>query len=260
MCICILKLFRNNCLHFHLRKAHRYIYNMEKAYYRQKDDEHFQFTFQYNDTELNVNRQFNFCRQLTETVGTFLSRINTNVEKVLLKKAKKKNKKTVESEIVEPQISSKILLNNGEVNLESPCKEVFQLENNVLLKILEKDYFVVINSPWIDNATLPSAMLARFPVYPSKFECVNIDKKLSEFIWFKSSDKKNWTQVGSGFIYTPLNEDIGAYLKLHCTPKNEHSEGPTIELITDGTVQADPGYCPFETRHQFTQQKCSQKE
>lgn len=261
MCIRLVTLLRHHGLNSQLRKAHKYIYNMDKAYYRQKDDEQFLFTFQYNDTNLNVNRQFNFCRQLTETVGAFLSRVNTNVEKVLAKKAKKKNKKApAENEVIEPQISSNILLNNSEVNADTPCKEVFKLENRVLLKILEKDFSVVINSPWIDGASLPSAMLARFPVYPSKFECANTDKKLSEFIWFKSKNKKDWERVGAGFIYVPTNEDVGAYLKLHCIPKNEHSEGPTIELVTDVTVQADPGYCPFETRHKFTQEKTQGKE
>lgn len=232
---------------------------MDKAYYRQKDDEHFQFTFQYNDTELNVNRQFNFCRQITETVGTFLSRVNTNVEKILAKKAKKKKKKG-QDEIIEPQISSSILLDNREVNPEITCKELFQLQNNVSLKVLTKIYYVVINSPWIDGASLPNAILARFPVYPSKFECVNTDKRLSEFIWFKSKDKSNWTRVGDGFIYLPVNDDIEHYLKLHCIPKNELSEGPVIELVSDVVVQADPGYCPFETRHKFTQEKTQGKE
>lgn len=233
---------------------------MEKAYYRQNDDEHFLFTFEYNDRELNVNRKFNFNRHLTETIGNFLSRVNTNVEKVLLKKAKRKNKKKLESEITQPQISSSILLNSQEVNDEATCKEVFQLKNNVILKILERSYFVVINSPWIDNAVLPCAILARFPVYPSKFESVDSDRKLSEFTWFKSVDKSNWSLVGTGFIYVPSNDDIGAYLKLHCIPKNNHSEGPVMELVSDVTVQADPGYCPFETRHKFTQQRTSGKK
>lgn len=233
---------------------------MDKAYYRQNDEEHFLFTFQYNDQELKVNRQFNFCRQLTETVGAFLSRVNSNVEKVLIKKPKKKKNKVTENEIIEPQVSSSILLNSQEANAEASCKEVFQLHNSVILKVLEKQYFVVINSPWIDGAALPTAMLARFPVYPSKFECVNANKKLSEFIWFKSKNKTDWTQVGVGFIYMPSTDDIGAYLKLHCIPKNEHCQGPAMELVSDVTVQADPGYCPFETRHKFTEQKTSGKE
>lgn len=233
---------------------------MEKAYYRQSDDERFLFTFQYNNSDLNVNRQFNFCRQLTESIGSFLSRVNTNVANVLSKKAKKKKKKTTENDIVEPQVSSSILLNDQEVGSEKTCKEVFQLHNNVILRVSEKNYLVVINSPWIDSASLPSAILARFPVYPSKFSCVNTEKKLSEFIWFKSRNKSDWTQVGSEFVYTPSNEDIGAHLKLHCIPRNKHSEGPILELVSGATVQADPGYCPFETRHKFTQQKTSGKE
>lgn len=263
MCIRILTQFKCCQLYIQLRKVHKYIYSMDKAYYRQKDNEHFQFNFEYNNTELNVNRQFNFSRQLTETVGTFLNRININVEKALIKKIKRKKKKNIENadnEIIEPEISSNILLDNSEVNSEILCKDLFKLQNKLILKVLEKSYIVVINSPWIDGAALPDAILARFPVYPSRFESVNTDKKLSEFIWFKSKDKIDWTRIGEGFIHMPANEDIDTYLKLHCIPRNEHTEGPTVELVSDITVQADPGYCPFETRHKFTQQKTQGKE
>lgn len=232
---------------------------MEKAYLRHgENNDNFEFTFQYKNPDLRVDRQFNFCRQLAEPTRSFLDRVKANVEKVV---AKKKKKKKSEPETLNAlEICPALLVDNVEVNGDIRCGELFKPGNNVLLRLIDRDYLIVINSPWIETLTLPNSILASFPVYPSKFESVYTDKKLSEFIWFKSVNKKEWIQTGQGFVYLPSNEDINHYLKLNCIPKNEVSEGPLVEVISDVSVQASPGECPFDLRHVYTKSRATGKE
>ncbi|CAH0546185.1 unnamed protein product [Brassicogethes aeneus] len=96
---------------------------MENAYFREiKDKDQFQLTFQYVNTDLKVDRQFNFCRNLNEKVESLLNRVTTNVEKVVNKKNKKRK---TESESDSKKILVSLLDNNKEVNKESLCYEGF---------------------------------------------------------------------------------------------------------------------------------------
>ncbi|KAJ8940052.1 hypothetical protein NQ314_010884 [Rhamnusium bicolor] len=195
---------------------------MDKAYLRRLNNEKFQIAFKYVNEELKVDRQFNFNRQLSETVDTFLTRT--------------------------------------ELPRHAICGDVFQPGKNVVLEILNRKYDLLINSPWVDAISLPISILATFPLYPTKFEAVFTDKDLSVFTWSKSKDQKEWTVVGNNYIFTPSNEEIGHYLKLSCTPKNSTLEGPIIETVSTCTAEASPGLCPFEIRHQFTENKTEGKE
>lgn len=241
------------------RYLHKHVFKMNTAYLRHTNNsEQFQITFQYTNPELNVNRQFNFSRQLNETVDTFTNRVSVNVEKFINKKTKKKKKEET-SEAIQ-QVNVSVEVNKESIKDDLTCREVFKEQNDVILKVIDQEYQVVINSPWIDNIALSSSILSTFPVYPSKFETVFTDKKLSEFVWYKSADKKNWVEVGVGFIYTPTNADVDCFLKLSCTPKNNSKSGPGIEIVSEVKVDASPGECPFETRHLFTREKTKHNE
>lgn len=61
-----------------------------------------------------------------------------------------------------------------------------------------------------------------------------------------------WTEVGSGRVHVPSNQDIGCRLKLRCTPKEGERRGPVKELISAGAVEAGPGVCTFDSRHIYT--------
>ncbi|XP_049821947.1 2',5'-phosphodiesterase 12-like isoform X2 [Aethina tumida] len=144
--------------------------------------------------------------------------------------------------------------------MDKSYTEIFKPENEVTLNLIDRKYCVLINTPWVENIALPSSILSNFPVYLNKFEAMHTDQDLSSFIWLKSKDKTNWTQVGEGFFYTPTNEDIGHYLKLQCTPKNQTKEGPMVETESTCIVEAGPGICQFEIRHAFTTNKLTGKE
>ena len=46
---------------------------------------------------------------------------------------------------------------------------------------------------------------------------------------------------------------MGHTLKIICTPRNGEISGPDVEHVSKCTVEAGPGPCLFEHRHQFTQ-------
>nr|CAD7262854.1 unnamed protein product [Timema shepardi] len=237
---------------------------MQNAYFRYQDGEdHFQLSFQFSCEHLRVNRQFNFSRKISETVTVFLGRVCTNLERTLFKKKKKKNPEGASSEM-------KVhLYNNGEpVSGESICKDIlFNNNNKLLLQVQGKDYSVIVNAPWVVMLSLPSSIMAGFPVYPNKVDTLFSDKNACEFKWLKSSismgslknEPVTWVQVGEGYFYTPSTSDIGHKLKLNCVPKNGDQEGPQSEVISSTSVGAGPGMCPFEKRHVFTKERLPSK-
>lgn len=170
-------------------------------------------------------RQFNFSRKPSESLQVLLGRIKTNVLKVVNKgNKKKKNSECVDDIQVELCDS-----NNQVINEQSTCKELFSRNDPVILKLLNKDYEVIFNSPWVLSMNLPQSILAGFPVYPENFETQYTKHEKCLFEWYKglpTNDKGQdinethikWSEVGNSYIYTPSTEDIGMKLKLQCTP------------------------------------------
>lgn len=238
---------------------HTYTFKMDKAYLRHSNGT-FDISFHLIHSGFNVDRRFNFSRKLDEPVSSFLTRVNANVEKVVNKKKKKKKNEYSVMESEEHKVTASLLQENSVINDEVLCETVFKDNNkNVYLRVLDKDYLIIINAPYINTISLPNSILANFPVYPSKFEAVFAKKSLCEFIWYVSNNKKSWNKAGEGFIYIPSNADINSHLKLTCIPKNEVSEGPIVEVIADVAVDASPGECPFEYRHMFTKNRCTDR-
>lgn len=233
---------------------------MDKAYMRcPEGSDVFELSFQYFNQELNINRQFNFSRKLSESVNTFLARVNTNITKVLDKKQKKR-KNADENPTNDSSKQVQLTQNGEQVNSELLCEDLFKIGGDIRLKLMDQEYTVVINTPWVKNIVLPTSMLANFPVYPAKFETLFLDKNLSQFTWYKSLDKTNWNVAGTGFLYTPSKSDIDCFLKLDCIPRNETDVGPVTETISTGKIEADPGQCPFDIRHGFTRDKLGGKK
>lgn len=245
------------------RSIHQYLFKMDKAYLRHLNEtERFEMTFRYVDPELRIDRQFNFNRSLSENVDMFLTRVATNFEKILNKKNKKKKKNSdTKEEIIEEKKPDVCLFIDGNaVAKDTVCGDIFLPEKHIVLKVESKNFDVIVNSPWIESISLPNSMLATFPVYPSKFETVFTEKQLSKFMWSKSKDQKTWTDLGNDYIFVPSNDEIDHYLKLSCTPKNTLYEGPCTETKSECKVEASPGICPFDTRHEFTKTRATGDE
>jgi len=231
------------------------------AYFRHIPDEPvFHVSLRVVHPTLAVDKQFNFCRQMTEPCSAFIARIYTNVEKVVSKKLKIKNKKNKGSsgneEIAKVDPGGKVELKKDDIVVEDGflCQEIFSSPGNFTLHIYECLLPVVINSPWVESIALPKSIMAGFYVYPSKFDQYFVDVDKSEWVWSRSKRNNGpWDVCGTSWLYETNVADIGCFLKLTCVPKNlEERCGPTVDTISPGIVEAGPGLLPCETRHKFT--------
>lgn len=91
---------------------------MDKVYLRNEpESEELHISFRYTNQELNINREFNFCRKLHEKIEDALARMRGNIEKELNKKAKKGKKKTP------AQVQEPIAVPNGEVSFSKTIRK-----------------------------------------------------------------------------------------------------------------------------------------
>ncbi|XP_015510986.2 2',5'-phosphodiesterase 12 [Neodiprion lecontei] len=242
------------------------ILKMNEAFVRYDEGtDNFDVTFRYVNAEYNVNKQFNFNRKSDSTVSNFLSRVDANVSKVLSAKKKKKKRKSkgevLEDDLPVAECKSALLSHGLPIEGDAPCRSVFTPNADVSLVLLGSVYSVKYNAPWVSNIALPKCILASFPTYPSKFETYHTSQVESAFTWYRNNKSKpnanDWQEAAQGFVYTPKVEEIGCLLKLQCVPKKADQIGPTVEVTSPSTIEAGPGYCPFETRHLFTRTKLS---
>ncbi|KOC61395.1 2',5'-phosphodiesterase 12 [Habropoda laboriosa] len=227
----------------------------------------FTMSFRYINPELNVDRQFNFDRQVDDSITKFIQRINTNINTYIMKKywkkQKKKNKNTNEI-LEEKQVTNvehnnvKFVRNQSILDGNLTCKSLLENSSDIKLVIFDTEYVLKQNIPYVTKIELPASILVDFPIYPSKFEAIHIDKTKCIFNWYKN-DGLTWTHIGQGYLYVPNMSDLGCELKISCEPRNETQSGPMIELISKDIVLPGPGPCPFDTRHAFTSNKLSGK-
>uniref|UniRef100_U5ETA8 Putative glucose-repressible alcohol dehydrogenase transcriptional effector ccr4 n=1 Tax=Corethrella appendiculata TaxID=1370023 RepID=U5ETA8_9DIPT len=244
------------------------------------NEEQCHFHFRLINKSMGIDRVFNFSRNLNENINACVDRMQSNIAKEFNKKTKKRNNKkqkkiqtpsqsdgaaTTSQAIEIPEISLKFLNESEEIRDQQLCDliEDIKINSKIILEIIDEKFQINYNCPWINLIALPTSILAGFYVYPSKLELQFADKDECEFIWYsgvmpKSNNQNEiiWEQKCDKFTYSVSADDIGKHLKLKCTPKTKSGEiGPTLEVISKCTVQAGPGQCPFEIRHQFTKEK-----
>ncbi|XP_031365550.1 2',5'-phosphodiesterase 12-like [Apis dorsata] len=234
----------------------------EAILFHEEGSKNFKMSFRYVNPDLNVDRQFNFQRQVDESINRFIQRIHKNIYayiiKIIYRKQKKRNENFIEMNIMNENNEIKFIKNHSVLNGDLTCKSILENNADIKLVIFDTEYVLKQNVPHISKIELPTSILVGFPIYPSKFEGTNVNKVNSIFNWYKKENKK-WIHVGEGFFYVPTISDIGCQLKVSCIPKNNMEYGPLIEIISNNVVQIGPGLCPFDTRHAFTKNKLSNK-
>ncbi|XP_017115627.1 2',5'-phosphodiesterase 12 [Drosophila elegans] len=226
--------------------------NMEKVYFRNaSDSKDLDIVFRFVNTNLNINREFNFRRQMNEPINAILARIQSNIQSRLAKSSKKsKNKPPAE-------INVKLYSDSCDDNFsEMTFDELFAKDPTGLkLQVVDTVYDMVFNPPWIASLKLPSCILAGFVVYPTNVQIQFGERQHSKGLWYKAKRPTDteWTLCGEGFQYLVTPEDVGYHLKFELTPRNEQgANGPVVEKISNSAVQAAPGLCPFQARHHHT--------
>lgn len=246
---------------------------MDKVYLRNPENsEELHITFRYANQALKVDRDFNFCRRMNECVDEALTRIRNNVEKEFNKRNKKKPKTAPAAEENLPEKPKDILVELRRSGCDDKilgitfAELLSDLTKGLKLQVIDKSFDIVLNQPWVIGLQLPSSIMSGYLVYPLKLDLQFAQREHSLGQWYKSpklpsgvgTDKTVWEPCGEGLIYQVSPADIGYYLKLIVTPRNEDGLcGPTTEHISKSPVEAGPIDCPFEKRLRYTTEPLS---
>lgn len=171
----------------------------------------------------NIDRTFNLKRSTEEDLSSVLTRISSNIQKVL----NKKKKKNEEPASVVP-VDIKTHEGGVSVSRDMSCFECFVAQaKQHYLDIGEQAYNLDVNPPIVQTLELPKNMMAGFSVYPNKIEVANGKVEDSLFTWFKSdikfsSDEEakalmgkiKWLEMGTGYMCSTSNDDVGRMLKV----------------------------------------------
>lgn len=169
----------------------------------------------------NSVRQFNFGLNPSENLETLAERIGTSVQQAIKETNKKKeNAQLSKIDVYFFDAQDKPLAQ------KTLCRDLFNLKEQLKLKIYDQYYEVLFNVPWVVNINLPQNIMTGFPVYPEDLVTNFVDTEKSTFNWYKGENDKEivlfchmkWEFVGSGPSYTPCSQDIGKKLKLRCIP------------------------------------------
>ncbi|XP_034135782.1 2',5'-phosphodiesterase 12 isoform X1 [Drosophila guanche] len=245
------------------RNSKRITMETNKLYIRNLENtDDINIKFRYVNKELNVDRDFSFCRKKYEPVFKLLTRIQNNVEKEIDKCVNKRSKRRSTAEQISKTLPEiKIEIYQDECNISSNETTLAELlQNNfsgVKLLVIDQIFDIVLNQPWVDLLQLPKCMLAGCLIYPNKFQIQFAAPEHCSGMWFKSTQLEaistKWEKCGEGLTYQVAQEDVGHYMKLAVTPRNKEGiSGPMAEDISKCVVQALPDELPFQIRHQHT--------
>lgn len=209
---------------------------MNTAYFRHHaNTENIELTFQYRNDAFGIDRTFNFQRSLTELIETTFGRIRTNFEKELRKKCggggKKKKKPTAESVSSEQNqavdVNIELLRDGHPIGKDITWADLFAAEGEgvngkgLVLKVLEQDYIVTYNYPYIGQFALPTIIMVGYQCYPAKCEVFFADRRDCRFEWFRgkvedeSTDATiDWQQCGEVFFYDVTAADVRHKIKV----------------------------------------------
>ncbi|KFM61949.1 2',5'-phosphodiesterase 12, partial [Stegodyphus mimosarum] len=237
-----------------------------------KDDDSIKVTFKYlNSYNLIVKRPKD------EGVHISLSHIKAKTELINKREEIRRgivNKyamtaQTVVETYLDGDTEVSLIKNNEVMNENIPNIEAWSQAS--MLKVGNDLYEIKYNTPTVVELSLPRHIIAGCPIRPHFIlECASLDD--CKFTWYRSvtqidvsrylnserkhdiliDDDKYWLKVNEGFIYFTMKDDIGCYLKVVCTPKQEDRTGPDFAVESDSVVEAGPEMFPFEERHIYT--------
>lgn len=206
---------------------------MNTAYFRHHaNTENIELTFQYKNVAFGIDRIFNFQRSLTEPIETTFGRIRTNFEKELRKKGgdggKKKKKSTSETVNNEQcravDLNIQLLKDGQPIAKDMTWAILFAADGGaegLVLKVLEQDYIVTYNHPYIGQFALPTIIMVGYQCYPAKCEVFFAKLEDCRFEWFRgkaqdeaSDSKIDWEICGESFFYDVTAADVRHKIKV----------------------------------------------
>ena len=241
-----------------------------------------------DDPEMTITTKIHgtprhYHRRKTDTLMHTLKRMRINLTQPHHGKKKlKKSMKTLPTEIeglyypddVKIEVRSYCSAEKVPLDTETSNQDAWK-EQNVLI-IGEEMFKIRVNAPTVVAIDIPKHLMVGFPVVPS-LELEFGKREDAKFLWFRGRTVKNakkvdmvatakensmccelnmaWEFLANTFKYTPSVSDIGYKLKFICIPRNRDAFGFSQEVISEASVGAGPGACPFEERHLYTMKK-----
>lgn len=202
-------------------------------------------------------------RGVADTVSSLLQHIKNKIFKLMKDKYSNEENEEVLNENFEITVSLKTNTRHlkGSMGLMAFRNNLLR-DQFVIFKVFDEQYIVLPNAPLIKQMKLPPVLYMNSYIQPYKFSSLYTENQKSQFIWYKSEDRINWVEVGRGFGYLTRRSDVGFYLKLLCNPVScVGIYGPPEETISETKVEimGDLPVCPFERRHEYTQQHLTSK-
>lgn len=228
---------------------------MGEAFWREVRNGKCDFNFQlvYKKDNLDISQDLHAVRTLNDRVESLLQHVENKI-KFYIKEECEKLSLDYEENYANIDMNIKLNSEEGSVDQNSTCKKVLKSYQKLLFSVLDQHFNVTLNAPLIYNFTLPNVIFCDTVVRPLRFTHVFVDQKRSEFMWYRSKDKKVWHLVDHGWEHKVSKRDLGFYLKVVCKPANLFSTGADIEAISKFPVYTFPEIpkCPFEDRQQHT--------
>ncbi|CAI9718258.1 Hypothetical predicted protein [Octopus vulgaris] len=226
------------------------------------DDETLKISFEYSHNGLPA-RNFNLQRNKNELLGQSLLRLRANMSRFLNKcKKKKKERNAIPKVEDEDALPISVWRDDHQLSDTTPNVEAWTAGSE--LHIGDKVFHVLVNGPAVNKLIIPSSMMVNFPVY-IQMDCEFTDITQCTVTWYRATKKdsentdgvREWQEMSSSTVYSPTMADMGHRLKVKCVPQNMERNliGKAVTAESSSVVNAGPGYCPFETRHQFTKEK-----
>lgn len=208
---------------------------MNTAYFRHHSNtENIELTFQYKNDAFGIDRIFNFQRSLTEPIETTFGRIRTNFEKELRKKGgggKKKKKTTGESVNNEQNqavdVNIQLLKDDRPIGNDMTWENLFASDGidtkGLVLKVIEQDFIVTYNYPYIGQFALPTIIMVNYQCYPAKCEVFFARREECLYEWFRgktttaeqpADDIIDWQKCGESFFYDVTEADVRYKIKV----------------------------------------------
>lgn len=193
---------------------------MKSAYfYRQEGDERFILTFHLNHDRFN--REFKFNRNFAETISATIQRIRTNFEKEFKKKNKLKKKNSESIGLLIDSLTVEVLNCGKPLSTELTWQNLFNESNinpnDLVLQVIDQQYQVKYNYPYIESIKLPKIILTGFNCYPSKCAVSFTTVDQCKFEWFKlkENSQTEWEKCGDEFFYHVKVDDLNHFLKVY---------------------------------------------
>ncbi|XP_033238534.1 glucose-repressible alcohol dehydrogenase transcriptional effector isoform X2 [Drosophila pseudoobscura] len=226
-----------------ITNSRRITMDINKVYIRYVEvTDEINIVFRYVNQELNVDRDFSFCRKKGEPVFKLLVRIRSNVEKELeksLNKSSKRGSTAEQNSRALPEVKIEMYRDRCDSSFHQITLAELLQDNftGVKLRVIDQIFDIVLNQPWVDLLKLPKCILAGCLIYPSKLHIQFAVREHCYGMWFKSTQRDaktaNWEKCGEGLTYQIAKKDVGYYIKFAVIPRNKQGiSGPMAEEIS----------------------------